>query len=698
MTAAAMVSSYDPLIVAASVALSIFVVFVALDLAQRVRTRDAVTARTWWAGGSLVMGTGVWAVHFVGMMAHSLPVPIGYSYGFTGLSWLAGVLTSALTLLMARAPRLTAAGLVVGSVSMTVGLVGMHQLGMLSLHMAPQAHLNLPLLGAACALVWLTSMATLWLLFHRGDVERPWVRQLGLAIGLGLAMICAHYLGMAAARYEEGSVCLSADELGGDGLVLMVVAATVLMQVLTLVTAVLDARLRGRTRDLTHSLEQAHHQLQEANDELDRRAVLDPLTGLPNRAFFDDCLAVARTGAARKLAVLFVDLDSFKPVNDSFGHACGDKVLREVAERLRRVLRNGDTVARIGGDEFVVLMEDVTRQADCSLVASRILDELGRPFGVGEPPVQISASIGVALHPDHGRKAALVALADAAMQAAKRAGGRQYAFFEPHMSTNAHEQLSLQAELRQALERGELVLHYQPKIDSRRRELSGVEALVRWNHPVRGTLGPGIFIPVAERFGLIGQLGQWVIEEACRQMKEWARAGLPMRVAINLSAQQLHEADLVERIDAALRRNGVAASQLLCEITETVTMEDVNTTQEVFGRLARIGVFIAIDDFGTGYSSLSYLRRLPARQLKIDRSFISDLETSADARAVVDAVVRLAQALGLRVVAEGVETAGQRDILVGMGCDELQGFFFARPMPADQLVQWSRRRPSLAAG
>ncbi len=695
---AAMTFSYDPLIVAASLAMAVFVAFVALDLAQRVATRDRVMSRIWCTGGALVTGSGVWAVHFVGMMAHSLPVATGYSYGFTGLSWVVAVLAAAAMLFLAAARRLAGWRLIGGAALVAAGFIGMHQLGMMSLDMAPQVRWNLPLFGAAALLAWLTGTAALWLFRRRRDGRSGRAQQFGLATGLGLGMVGAHYMGMAAAMYAPGSVCLSADQLGGDGLVLMVAAATVLMQVLTLVTALLDARVRGRTRDLTHSLEQAHHQLQEANEELDRRAHLDPLTGLPNRAFFDERLNQARVGGMRKLAVLFVDLDGFKPVNDSLGHAGGDKVLREVADRLRRVLRTGDTVARIGGDEFVVLMEDVVHTADCTAVAARILDALARPFAVGDPPVHISSSVGITIHPDHGPKSALVAQADAAMRAAKRAGGRQHALFESHMSSNAHEQLSLQVELRRALECGELVLYYQPKIDSRRRELAGVEALVRWNHPERGLLGPAVFIPVAERFGLIGQLGQWVLDEACRQMKEWARAGLRVHVAINLSAQQLHEADLVERIDAALRRHGVAASQLLCEITETVTMEDVSTTQEVFGRLARIGVFIAIDDFGTGYSSLSYLRRLPARQLKIDRSVISDLETSADARAVVDAVVRLAHALGLRVVAEGVETAGQRDILVGMHCDELQGYLFARPMPADQLVTWSRRRPLLGRG
>lgn len=258
------------------------------------------------------------------------------------------------------------------------------------------------------------------------------------------------------------------------------------------------------------------------------------------------------------------------------------------------------------------------------------------------------------------------------------------------MGSDASEQLELQNDLRQALDRGELTLHYQPKIDGTRGQISGVEALLRWHHPKHGMVSPVVFIALAERFGLIGRLGNWVINEACRQTAEWARSGMRMRVAINLSVHQLRESGLAERIEHALRYHGLDASQLLCEITESVAMEDIKATQRTFDGLARIGVFLSIDDFGTGYSSLNYLRQLPAQQLKIDRSFVNDLEHSEDARAVVAAVVGLAHALGLRVVAEGVETGGQRDILLAMGCDELQGFFYARPMPADTLLAWSQ--------
>jgi EAL domain-containing protein (putative c-di-GMP-specific phosphodiesterase class I) len=334
-------------------------------------------------------------------------------------------------------------------------------------------------------------------------------------------------------------------------------------------------------------------------------------------------------------------------------------------------------------------MEDVGSVADCVSAALRLIQALAWPISIGERQVEISGSIGIVVYPDQGHRDKLIANADAAMQAAKRAGGSTYALFESHMDASALDQLGLQNDLRHAIELGQLELYYQPKVDSRLNRIRGVEALLRWNHAERGMVSPALFIPLAERFGLIGGIGRWVIDEACRQMRAWADDGVRMRVAINLSVHQLREDDLVQRIEAALKRNGIDPSQLLCEITESVAMEDIKATQRAFEGLARIGVYLAIDDFGTGYSSLSYLRQLPARQLKIDRSFVKDLAASSDARAVVDAVVRLAHALGLKVVAEGVETGEQRDILIELGCDELQGYYFARPMPARTLLAWA---------
>ena len=478
-----------------------------------------------------------------------------------------------------------------------------------------------------------------------------------------------------------------------------VVVTSVLVVILVSHVALLLFFWRGRK-----ALTKANLQLESANEELRRRAFIDPLTGLPNRMLFEDRLLHAMQRYDRdddsrarrepcKLAVLFVDLDGFKPINDMLGHAVGDEVLKEAARRLRTATRDSDTVARIGGDEFVLLAEDVSDVADCASLANRVIQVLAQPLEVQGHQVTLSGSGGVALYPEHGDRLKLVQNADAAMYTAKRAGGNTYALFESRMNEGLQEQLSLQHDLRHALERGELQLHYQPKIDARLGRLQGVEALLRWHHPTRGMVGPNVFIPIAERFGLINGLGNWVIEESCRQMRVWADEGLSMNVAINLSVHQLRTEELVPRIESALARYQVMPSQLLCEITESVAMEDIESTQRAFEALSRIGVYLSIDDFGTGYSSLSYLRQLPARQLKIDRSFVADIEVRPDARAIVSAVIQLAHQLGLRVVAEGVETEGQRDILLVLQCDELQGYLLARPMAVEALDDWLQKLP-----
>ena len=479
-----------------------------------------------------------------------------------------------------------------------------------------------------------------------------------------------------------------------------VVVTSVLVVILVSHVALLLFFWRGRK-----ALTKANLQLESANEELRRRAFIDPLTGLPNRMLFEDRLLHAMQRYDRdddsrarrepcKLAVLFVDLDGFKPINDMLGHAVGDEVLKEAARRLRTTTRDSDTVARIGGDEFVLLAEDVSDVADCASLANRVIQVLAQPLEVQGHQVTLSGSVGVALYPEHGDRLKLVQNADAAMYTAKRAGGNTYALFESRMNEGLQDQLSLQQDLRHALERGELQLHYQPKIDARLGRLQGVEALLRWQHPTRGMVGPNVFIPIAERFGLINGLGNWVIEESCRQMRVWADEGLSMNVAINLSVHQLRTEELVPRIESALARYQVMPSQLLCEITESVAMEDIESTQRAFEALSRIGVYLSIDDFGTGYSSLSYLRQLPARQLKIDRSFVADIEVRPDARAIVGAVIQLAHQLGLRVVAEGVETEGQRDILLVLQCDELQGYLLARPMAVEALDDWLQKQPS----
>ena len=695
--------TYDLRVVAASFFIASFASFVALDLTSRVRTRDRTVARRWWAAGSVAMGTGIWSMHFVGMLAYTLSIPLGYTAVMTVLSWLAGVSVSAVALAIAARRELPWTRVAAGAAAMGLGICAMHYAGMAALDMAPGIVWNWPLVGASAAIAVVASAVALkvfhW--FRRGGRRRSW--QLVAALVLGFAVCGMHYTGMAAASFPLGAVCLSANLLHGDSLGMLVSVTSMLLLTLTLYTSAVDARMEGRTMRMAASLKSANDELQAANEALRQRALSDPLTGLPNRVLFEDRLAQAckrhdrAAAAARKagggrevprFAVLFVDLDGFKPVNDVLGHAAGDQVLQEAARRLRVTGRDNDTVARIGGDEFLLLAEGLGGLSDATALADRLVKRLARAFEVDGRRVHVSASVGVVVYPDHGQREQLVTRADAAMYAAKRAGGNTRAVFEPRMDEAGAERLNLHNELRMAIERNQLKLHYQPKIDSNTGQIRGVEALLRWTHPERGNVSPVVFIPIAERFGLINEIGNWVIDEVCRQLHEWADEGMRTRVAINLSVHQLRQDDLVPRIEAALKRHALDPSQLLCEVTESVAMGDPDTLQRVFDGLARIGVFISIDDFGTGYSCLINLRQLPAAQLKIDRSFINDIETSKDALAIVSAVVNLAHALGLKVVAEGVETAGQRDILIGMNCDEMQGFYFARPMAAESLHEW----------
>ncbi|KRC17618.1 EAL domain-containing protein [Acidovorax sp. Root217] len=459
-----------------------------------------------------------------------------------------------------------------------------------------------------------------------------------------------------------------------------------------------------RISDLADSLRQANADLRCANDQLQRQAFEDPLTGLPNRAMFHERLdqAVQRTaaqGAATgaglpcALGVMFIDLDGFKPINDTFGHAAGDGVLKEVARRLQSVVRGADLLARLGGDEFVALIESPTADEDAMRVGGRIIEVLRRPYPVGRHRVSLSCSIGVVLHPGQEPSGdRLLACADAAMYEAKRAGGGSCVLYEKSMSDDGTEEVLMRQALRESLERGDLVLHYQPKVDCTQGQVHGLEALLRWEHEKFGQVSPEIFIPLAERYGLIGAIGNWVIDTACAQLAHWQAQGLRCHIAINLSPHQLRQPDLVERIGQALGAHRLRPSQLVCEITESTMMEHSVQERATLERIAALGVRLSIDDFGTGYSSLAHLRHIPAQQLKIDRSFVTDLASSEQARHVVQAVIQLAHGLGMEVVAEGVETPEQLQVLTGQGCDLVQGFHIASPMPAADVPGWMRDR------
>ena len=456
----------------------------------------------------------------------------------------------------------------------------------------------------------------------------------------------------------------------------------------------------GVLRDITER--------KQLEQRLAQQAFEDALTGLANRARFHERLAqmlVAAVGSVRRTGVLFLDLDDFKTVNDSLGHAAGDQLLIQVARRVRACLRPTDTAARLGGDEFALLVPNLASVDEAVEVAERVLRALDTPMSVAGRELRVRASIGIALAPvESVDPDDVLRKADLALYAAKGNGKARFAVFDASMERNALERLELETALRLALERGEFRVLYQPIVALDSGQIVEVEALVRWEHPERGLISPAAFIPVAEDTGLIVPLGQFVLETACRQARQWQTqyAGAHgLSVAVNLSARQFQHPRLVADIDRALREAGLAPHQLKLEITESVAMQDADSTARTLDRLKVLGIKVAIDDFGTGYSSLSYLKRFPVDALKIDRSFIEGLDDPHDA-AIVQSVIVLAKTLGLSVTAEGIETPGQRLRLEQLGCTLGQGYLFGRPLAAERtdLAGWlleAPRRPSRAA-
>jgi diguanylate cyclase (GGDEF)-like protein len=413
--------------------------------------------------------------------------------------------------------------------------------------------------------------------------------------------------------------------------------------------------------------------------------------GLMSREAFDAAIEQATTQVPPgpgSLCLLMADIDGFTAVNDSLGHAAADAVLQTLARRLDHHTPGKCGFTRLGGDEFLLAIACSLPRAQA--LARELIESLAQPVYTADGRLlRLTASIGIAAWPQHGARERLTGQAQMALRTVKQTGGHAWAVFDPQMAVDQRAQSAMLTDLRQAVARRQLELFYQPKIDARTLRVTAAEALLRWHHPTQGVISPGVFIPLAERHGVIGEIGNWVIGEACRQAGVWRQAGLRMRVAINLSAFQMRQDDLVARLQEALAVNQLQPGRFTVEITETLALENTQATQRTFEGLRQAGLHVSIDDFGAGQTSLGHLRRLPASELKMDIALVRDIAISEDARKIADAVIRLAQALDMHVVAEGVETAEQRDLLVAMGCDELQGYLFARPMSASALGLWA---------
>ncbi|MDH5425191.1 MAG: EAL domain-containing protein [Gammaproteobacteria bacterium] len=793
--------SYSPELVFLSVLIAMFSAYTALNLISRLKSKHSAHITQSRIGTSgLVLGLGVWSMHFVGMMAFSLPVPIHYDGALTLASLIVAIISAIAGLAVANAKE-NKTWLICGGVVLGLGISSMHYIGMAAMHVQAGSHHNIFLIILSILTGIIASVMALWMAFNTGkSATSTFLLKLASSFIMGSAIAGMHYIGMAAMSFHSVSQLnytatgyeLNPDVIGvaltGTILLLMSFAlwssrviansdlvyqneekvraitenlsdviitinssgiiefanATVLKHfgyrpdeiigrnvnilmplpeqqqhdnhllnylqtkqsdiikninefqashkngnTFPIDLSVTETKISGNTifigtiRDISERV--------EAQKKLEYLAHHDVLTTLPNRHFFlqniDHALASAKRNS-QIIAVMYLDLDRFKVINDTLGHDIGDKLLQEIAKRLKNCIRASDIIARISGDEFTILLDHLSNKNDIALIARKVIDELSRPFVHSGHELYSSASIGISIYPDDVKTTSgMMRHADIAMYRAKSEGGNQYCFYSTEMNTRASSHLKLESELRHALERGEFELYYQPQMDNENGVYSGAEALLRWQHPQLGVLPPGDFIPILEETGLIIPVGEWAIRTACQQAVSWEQAGLPpMHVAVNLSARQFTEHDMADKISVILQETGLPAEYLELEITENILMQQNNHTMNIINKLHKLGIQLAIDDFGTGYSSLSYLRKFPIHTLKIDRSFVRDITMDSDDAAIVQLIIDMAHSLKLNVIAEGVESKEQVEFLKARKCWEMQGYYFSKPLPADEIT------------
>jgi diguanylate cyclase (GGDEF)-like protein len=720
-----MLISHDHRLVVLSIVIAVFASFVAFDLATRVTSSGRKAARYWLAGAAASMGIGIWSGHFIGMLALRVPLPVRHDAATASLSLLAAVATSGLALKIAGAGAVRWPRLVMAGSTMGAGIAAMHCIALGSIR-PHAAVIHEPWLFAASFLVAIVaSTAALTTSFQpaAGTARATFRSRFGGAALMGIAIVGMHYTAVNAAIVAPVGFELNAELrqqdvwLGGaiGAFVFVLLAATLLI-------AACDAHFRRRNSKYARRLRKANATLQAQAKELSQSNLLlqkevevrlqsekqiaflahrDTLTGLPNRRLFSKTLtAEIRQGRrySMQLAVLFIDLDRFKTVNDTMGHAVGDLLLQEISKRLSKCVREEDTLARLGGDEFVVLAKDINEPSCAAAIAERILEIVNKPLTVQGRLFHVTASIGISTYPKDGKnEQTLMRHADSAMYQAKEAGKNGFRFYSDRLDAEALDRLSLETSLRQALVNGEFALYYQPKVDLQTGRIVGVEALLRWEQPQLGSVPPSKFIPLAEETGLIGDIGKWVLETACRQGAQWHRVGYgSLGIAVNLSAHQLSDERLVEDISAIVTSTGISPDRLELEITESVLMRDVDKALAALHALKAMGIRVALDDFGTGYSSLAVLKQFPIDTLKIDGAFVKGLPAGHKENGIAEAIIAMGRSLELTVVAEAVETAEQAAFLRHRSCHQFQGYHFSEPLPALALETLLKRQAGAA--
>jgi len=799
--------SYNVGLVFLSVLIAIYSSYVSLNFISRLRNSDSAhIIKSGIITSGLVLGLGVWSMHFVGMMAFSLPIPVFYDGTLTLLSLVVAIIAAIIGLAIANSEenkiRLLSGGLILG-----IGISSMHYIGMFAMRMAAYMHHNLPLIILSVIIGITASIIALWIVFavNKDEISTSFQFKSISAVIMGSAIAGMHYTGMFAMSFHatnDPNYISSGFELDPG-----IIGVALTVSVLLLMTFALwfsrivaesnliqenEEKIRAITENLLdiiitintsgiieftnaaitrtfgyqpeevigknvnilmpypwkdnhdayiHNYLTTNHanimgqaareykgvkkngelfpidlslsetviagqkyfigtirdisERNEAQQQLLYLAHHDILTTLPNRHSFIEHLERSLSQAKRRdkmIAVMFLDLDRFKVINDTLGHNIGDLLLKEIAKRLKYCVRDSDVIARLSGDEFTILLDDITTANDISPIAEKIIKEIALPFMNSGHELFTSASIGISIFPDDGKTASsIMRHADIAMYRAKSKGGNQFCFYSTGMNARTSNRLKLESDLRRALERDEFELYYQPQIDTENGVYSGVEALLRWNHPELGLLPPVDFVPQLEETGHIIPVSEWIILTACQQAMSWEKAGIPpIHIAVNLSARQFSDKDMVEKIAHILEKTGVNPEHLELEITENILMQPDSHTMNSIRNLHALGIQLAIDDFGTGYSSLSYLKRFPIHTLKIDRSFVRDIAIDSDDASIVQLIIDMAHSLKLNVVAEGVETKEQIEFLKQRKCWEMQGYYFSKPLPADEIIHLLR--------
>ncbi|MFG6176392.1 putative bifunctional diguanylate cyclase/phosphodiesterase [Halomonas sp. THAF12] len=688
-------ASYNLALVALSFGVAAIASLTALDLAGRVRASTGLAGHAWLVGGAFAMGTGIWSMHFIGMLAMEMTADVGYGVPLTVISLLAAIFSSALALAIVQAGRLSRFRLSVGALVMGLGVCLMHYVGMEAMQTEGALHYRWDLFLISVGIAVSAAAAALWLAFHLNPTHtraRSPIWQRGLAaLIMAIGISGMHYTGMAAAIYPEGGMQPATGGLSTHQLAITVALVSTCIMLAAMMISLFDAHMSSRNARLADSL-------REANHELKNMVYRDALTQLPNRLLLEERLDALLDASQQAFAVFFVDLDRFKNVNDSMGHHVGDELIQQAAARLQAAVRDSDTVARVGGDEFMVVVESGAAPDIVTGLAKRIVSTLDKPFQVGNSVVSISSSVGISLYPDHGRdKHELMVHADAAMYCAKQMGRNNFQYFEPDMSSHAERRAQLERRLRLAIDNETLSLAYQPKVHVETGRITGVEALLRWDDEELGTVAPDEIIPLAEDSGLILAIGEWVLRTACRYAREWGREdGRPMPMAVNISAIQLNNRHFVDTVRQALADTGLPASCLELELTESALIQNPDHALETLTELRALGVVLSIDDFGTGYSNLAQLKRFPIDRLKIDRTFMTDAVTNLQDAAIVRAVVALARSLDLKVVAEGIESEEQLSLVRQLQSHEYQGYLYSRALPGDELRRLLADRRAVA--